>query len=164
MRLRSKNRLKAWTEVHPERRSGLDRRALPAGSGEDFGADRRLNRGRRHNDLPNRRWPGLLVSAFLGATTALLVQVQRHEQPPPVAAVKAAVEVEPETRRRIEALRDEAEALTPMGAWIDERANERWLPLLPELERMADAPETPSTIRKDVDATLAALGEVGIRP
>lgn len=163
MGLRSKNRLKTWTEVHPERRSGLDRRASESNSKHSLGPDRRSAPGRRRTDLPKRRWPGLLVSALLGAATALAIQVQRHAEPPSAAAAVPVIEMDTQTRERIQRLRDEAEALTPVGAWIDEEANERWLPLLPELERLAEAPDTPPRIREEVDATLAALSEVGIR-
>ncbi len=63
---------------------------------------------------------------------------------------------------RVQALRDEARALTVAEVALDERAHERWMPRVAKIERALEDPATPEPIRVELLATIAALECVGV--
>jgi len=80
----------------------------------------------------------------------------------PVAAQAVEARVDPELLAGVQALRDEAEALTPASVALDERAHELWIPRVARIELALADPQTPAAIRTELDATLAALEQVGV--
>jgi hypothetical protein len=96
------------------------------------------------------------------------------EPPSPAAETQAASQVAaaPATARtepidplllaEFQAMRDEAEALTPAEVTVDERAQERWMPRVARIERARSDPSTPKILRSELDATIAALVAVGL--
>lgn len=99
------------------------------------------------------------VCVQLFANSTATTQPSTIETPVEAPRVVAARESLADAQR----LRDEAEALTPTQVMLDETAHEQWLPTLPQLEQLAGDPQTPPELRTEVEATLAALSEVGIR-
>jgi hypothetical protein len=71
-------------------------------------------------------------------------------------------QVDPQQLAGVQALRDEAEALTPAGVGLDEQAHELWMPRVAKIELALADPDTPPAIRTELDATLAALERVGV--
>lgn len=128
------------------------------------GLERRVGPRRR---LPRplwRQWPSLIASAALGVIVAVFVQPAPAEPPPaPSAAPPATVLIElPFSRTEAAALRDEAERLTPAAVALDERAQQRWWPLRPDLEAAAADLRLPADLRDELAATLTALERVGL--
>jgi hypothetical protein len=125
--------------------------------------DRRRAAGRRRSDLPRHRWRGLAVAGALGVASAIAVQATQERVPAGLPAPIEQVVVPEDTLMQARSLRDEAEALTPTEVLLDERAREHWLPLAGELERTLARPDTPAPLRREIEATLAALDRVGVR-
>lgn len=85
------------------------------------------------------------------------------KDPPEVSAAgEREVELDPEVLARVQALRDEARALTVAEVALDERAHERWMPRVAKIEAALDDPATPEPIRVELLATIAALECVGV--
>ncbi len=125
--------------------------------------ERRRTGGRRRSDLPKARWGGILAACGAGIVVAVVVQLWSAPVTVVVPSPVRKVVVPTATLERAQALRDQAEALTPTQVMLDERAQERWLPLLGELEQLQRGPETPRAVQVEVEATLAALSRAGIR-
>lgn len=150
--------------VGTDRRERRDRR--DANRTDPYeGVDRR--RGpRREGDLPTPVWRrpfGLALAIGLGIAGGLALD-SLQAQPAasaPIAAVRER-ELDPEALARVEALRDEAEALTAAEVALDERAHERWLPRVATIDEALDDPATPDQIRTELLATIAALECVGV--
>jgi hypothetical protein len=70
--------------------------------------------------------------------------------------------VDPQLLASVQALRDQAEALTPATVALDERAHELWMPRVANIELALADPATPDALRTELDATLAALERVGV--
>jgi hypothetical protein len=148
--------------VGSDRREKRDRRD-PGRVGQWDGVDRR--RGpRREGDLPTPVWRrplGLALAIALGIASGLALDSLQAEPKAPVAAVRE-LELDPEALARVEALRDEARALTAAEVALDERAHERWMPRVAKIELALDDPATPEPIRTELLATIAALECVGV--
>lgn len=111
-----------------------------------------------------RRPLGLAIAIGLGIAGGLALdslQAQPSEATAPTAAVRER-ELDPEALARVEALRDEAEALTAAEVALDERAHERWLPRVAKIDEALDDPATPDRVRTELLATIAALECVGV--
>lgn len=111
-----------------------------------------------------RRPLGLAIAIGLGIAGGLALdslQAQPSEGTAPTAAVRER-ELDPEALARVEALRDEAEALTAAEVALDERAHERWLPRVAKIDEALDDPATPDRVRTELLATIAALECVGV--
>lgn len=155
-----------------ERRSvDRDRRA-PGPAAAPPSRERR--QGQRRS-LPRSRWqqwPSLLAAAALGVTAAVLLQAFADEAPPQVWAAELVHRLPPPapgpqqlprfTASEAEALRDQAEALTPAAVALDEQAGLRWRPLRGELAAAIVDPVTPEPVRTDLHATVAALDQLGL--
>jgi hypothetical protein len=110
-----------------------------------------------------RRPLGLAIAIGLGIAGGLALDSLQAEPEVPIAAVREAEdELGPEALRRVEALRDEARALTVAEVVLDERAHERWMPRIAKIEEALDDPGTPDPIRIELLATIAALECVGV--
>lgn len=111
-----------------------------------------------------RQWPSLLASAALGVVVAVCVRPAPAEPqlPAPIPPTAAVMLELPFTRAEAAALRDEAERLTPAAVALDERAQQRWWPLRPDLEAAAADLRLPNDLRDELTATLDALGRVGL--
>jgi hypothetical protein len=151
--------------VGADRRARRDRRD-PGRSGPTTryeGADRR--RGpRREGDLPTPVWRrplGLAIAIGLGIAGGLALDSLQARPETAIAAVREA-EPDPEALRRVESLRDEAQALTVAEVALDEQAHERWMPRVAKIEEALDDPATPDPIRTELLATIAALECVGV--
>lgn len=83
-------------------------------------------------------------------------------QPEVAIAAARESELDPEALSRVEALRDEAEALTAAEVALDERAHERWMPRVAKIDEALDDPATPDRIRTELLATIDALECVGV--
>jgi len=101
------------------------------------------------------------VAGALGVLSAVAVQATREPQSVPAPIEQVVVSAD--TLAQARSLRDEAEALTPTEVWLDEAVRERWLPLAADLERTLQHPDTPSALRRELEATLAALERAGVR-
>lgn len=148
-----------------ERRERGDRRQ--PGRGLTYtGVDRR-ERPRRSLDLPRPVWQRPIAVGFaiaLGVAAGLTLGSVRPTLEPAavdqVDRVTPGDRIEPQLRAGVEALRDEAEALTP--ASLDERARERWTARVAAIERALADPATPESIREELVATLDALARAGL--
>lgn len=100
------------------------------------------------------------MAVALGIAAGLALGSVRRTDPP--ADVVAEIRVDPEQLAGVETMRDEAEALTPAGVALDERAHELWMPRVARIELALADPRTPAAIRTELDATLAALERVGV--
>jgi len=156
-----------------ERRSDRrDRRraepaAWPAPLERRSGERRRLPRSRW------QQWPSLLASAVLGVVVAVAMQSLVEATPTRTGTWAAGlpgrlpprsvpVQAPRFTASEAEALRDEAERLTPAAVALDEQAALRWWPLRGELEAAAADPATLADVRTELHATLEALARVGL--
>lgn len=72
------------------------------------------------------------------------------------------IEVDREQLAAAQALRDEAERLTIAAVTTDEAAHERWLARIAKIEAVRADPDTPASLRVELDATIAALDQVGL--
>jgi hypothetical protein len=108
-----------------------------------------------------RRPLGLVIAIGLGITAGVALDSMEVEPEVPIAAVREA-ELDPEALARVEALRDEAQALTAAEVALDERAHERWMPRVAKIDEALDDPATPEPIRNELLATIAALECVGV--
>lgn len=118
---------------------------------------------RRSGDLPRPLWRrpiaiGLAVA--LGVAAGLALGSLRPSNSPIVRTVEA--RVDPQLLASVQALRDEAEALTPAAVALDERAHERWMPRVAKIELALADPTTPEQLRSELNATLLALERVGV--
>jgi hypothetical protein len=148
--------------VGADRRARRDRRD-PVRPGHYEGADRR--RGpRREGDLPTPVWRrplGLALAIGLGIAGGLALDSLQARPETAIAAVRED-RLDPEALRRVESLRDEAQALTVAEVALDEQAHERWMPRVAKIEEALDDPATPDPIRTELLATIAALECVGV--
>jgi hypothetical protein len=151
-------------EVEPNRRAKIDRRDA-ARAGQYSGVERRVG-PRRAAELPVPIWQrvvGMSVAVALGVIVGLAVDLHEDAPPPSIATQAPAEEVvDPEALALVEALHDEARALTVAEVALDERAHERWLPRVAEIEAALEDPATPEPIRAELLATIAALECVGV--
>ena len=108
-----------------------------------------------------RRPLGLILAIGLGIAGGLALNSLQAPPEIPVAAV-AEAELDPEVLARVEALRDEARALTAAEVALDERAHERWMPRIAKIEAALEDPATPEPIRMELLATINALECVGV--
>ncbi len=121
-------------------------------------------------DQPSATAAQLAAAALLGLAAALGIQMATHPihasganpVAPGIAAQIRAECVDDAVLQPIVQLRDDAESLTHAEVLLDERARERWLPVMPELRRQAEDPEQPVVVRMELEATLAALERAGI--
>ncbi|PRP95480.1 hypothetical protein ENSA5_38310 [Enhygromyxa salina] len=147
-----------------ERRGKRDRRD-PRGADRHGGVERR--RGpRRATDLGVPVWRNplaLVVAVGLGVGASLALGSQA---PAPSgvqdAELAPAPPVDPDALAGVQALRDEAQALTPAQVELDEATHERWMPRVARIEQALDDPATPEAIRAELQATIAALECVGV--
>lgn len=114
-------------------------------------------------DLPRPLWRrpfavGLAIT--LGVATGLALGSMRRSAP--VAAQAVEVRVDPELLAGVQAMRDEAEALTLARVGLDEQAHELWMPRVAKIELALADPRTPAELRTELDATLIALERVGV--
>lgn len=154
-------------EVDPDRRAGRDRRD-PARTGEYRGGERRLG-PRRSAELPVPIWQralGLSLAIGLGIVVGLAIELDEAPiasghvlEPTPHDQV---AEVDPQALAAVQALHDEARALTKAEVALDERAHERWLPHIADIEVALEDPRTPAPIRAELIATIDALECVGV--
>lgn len=108
-----------------------------------------------------RRPLGLAIAIGLGIAGGLALDSLQAQPELPIAAVREH-EIDPEALARVEALRDEARALTAAEVALDERAHERWMPRIAKIDEALDDPATPDRIRTELLATIAALECVGV--
>ncbi len=119
-------------------------------------------------DQPRATAGQLTLAACLGLAAALGIQAARGSAAgaspvaPGIAAQIRAERVDDAVLEPIVRLRDDAEALTPAEVLLDERARERWIPVMPELRRQAEDPGQPMLVRMELEATLVALERAGI--
>ncbi len=144
-----------------ERRRGADRRD-PNRRTSYAGVERRQG-PRRSADLPRPVWHrplGVALAIALGVATGLALGSARQTAAPsePVELVA----VDPQQLSGVEAMHDEAEALTPAQVALDERAHELWMPRVAKIELALADPQTPEPIRSELAATLTALERVGV--
>jgi hypothetical protein len=97
----------------------------------------------------------------LGIAGGLALDSLQAQPEIPIAAVRESAP-DPEALSRVEAIRDEAEALTAAEVALDERAHERWMPRVAKIDEALDDPATPDRIRIELLATIAALECVGV--
>jgi hypothetical protein len=121
---------------------------------------------RRAAELPTPLWRqpvavGLAIALGVAGGLAL---GSRSKPPSVVAAQVEAAPSEPPAQllAAAEALRDEAEALTPAEVALDERAHERWMPRVAKIDAALADPATPAAIRRELEATITALEAVGV--
>ncbi len=148
-----------------DRRASRDRRD-PARSATYQGPERRKG-PRRAADLPRPLWRqpfAVLVAATLGVIAALSIEHLPSLDPKDRDPSVASEVVDPELLARAQALRDEAEALTRTEGRLDPRAHERWQSRIGVIEAARTDPHTPTQIRTELDATVAALIRVGVMP
>lgn len=160
-----------------DRRSARDRRD-PSRDHLYDGVERRHG-PRREGELPEPIWRrplGLIAAASLGVLVAgglgqlpvtaetppLASEAQAEAQPSASPATAHVEPLDPLLLAEFQAMRDEAEALTPAEVTVDERAQERWMPRVARIEQARSDPNTPALIRSELDATIAALVEVGL--
>ena len=146
-----------------ERRREADRRDS-ARAGEYTGIERRSG-PRRSGDLARPWWHRSLavgLAITLGIVAGLALGSLRTVEPARPDAPIAEARVDPELLAGVLAVRDEAEALTPAGVALDERAHELWMPRVSQIELALADPTTPAAIRTQLDATLTALERVGV--
>lgn len=144
-----------------ERRRGADRRNAARAS-PYAGPDRREG-PRRSIDLPRPVWRRPIavgLAIVLGVAAGLTLDLVRRP-PPPNDQVRDA-RIDPELLAGVQTLRDQAEALTPAGVALDERAHELWMPRVAKIEIALADPKTPASVREHLDATLEALARVGV--
>lgn len=154
--------------VQGERRRGGDRRDPGRLGPLPTTGERR--RGPRRRPLPRPWWseaPAIAVAVVLGVVTAVAAQPgparpgigagawARAARTLPAEAAEGALEA-----ARI--LRDEAEALTPTAVALDEAELGRWLERAAAIEATLADPSTPASIRRELEAALAALVRLGI--
>jgi hypothetical protein len=108
-----------------------------------------------------RRPLGLVIAIGLGIAGGLALDSLQAKPEVPSAAMPERA-LDPEALRRVEALRDEALALTAAEVALDERAHERWMPRVAKIDEALDDPATPDPIRTELLATIAALECVGV--
>jgi hypothetical protein len=127
-----------------------------------MGVERR--RGpRRSGDLPRPLWSRPLavgLAIALGVAAGLGIGSLRRTAPVATAVVES--RIDPELLAGVQALRDEAEALTPASVDLDEQARELWMPRVAKIELALADPQTPEQLRVELDATLIALEQVGV--
>jgi hypothetical protein len=153
---------RAGQESVTERRRGADRRD-PARGEAYLGVERRQG-PRRSGDLPRPVWHrpvAVGIAIILGVATGLALGSMRESSSPELPVVVVA-QVDPQLLAGVQALRDEAEALTPASVTLDEQAHDRWMPRVAKIEVALADPATPTVIRSELDATLAALERVGV--
>lgn len=147
-----------------DRRAGQDRRD-PTRDGRYAGPERR--RGpRRQAELPTPVWRqplGLGLAIALGVAAGLIFNSwpspSADSQPP---STPSSTSIDPEVLAAVEALHDEAAALTAAQVALDEQAHERWMPRVAKIEAALDDPATPEPIRRELVATITALECVGV--
>lgn len=101
------------------------------------------------------------MAIALGMASGLALDSLRA--PPEVPTAKMAeAEPDPEVLARVEALHDEARALTAAEVALDESTHERWMPRIAKIEEALEDPATPEPIRAELLATIAALECVGV--
>jgi hypothetical protein len=155
-----------------DRRAERDRRdpSRAAPRRAHGGLDRRQG-PRRAVELPSSIWRqplALAVAIGLGIAAGLAVnwfsgpQVADPERSQPAPAQIEAARVDPDALARVQALRDEAEALTAAQVELDETAHERWMPRVARIEQALEDPSTPALLRDELDATITALECVGV--
>lgn len=123
---------------------------------------------RRSGDLPRPIWRrpiaiGLAVALGIATGLALglaLESMRPSSTPASVRVVEA--QVDPQLLVGVQALRDEAEALTPAAVTLDEQVHELWMPRVAKIELALADPTTPDELRNELDATLTALERVGV--
>ncbi len=143
------------------------------------GRDRRQG-PRRTAELRRPLWQqplAVLAAAALGVLAALHVDRLPGLRSDPPAAIAPTppsqaepsprielgeVTVDPEQLAAARAMRDEAERLTPAAVTVDERSHERWLARIDRIEAVRADPDTPASLRVELDATVAALAQVGL--
>jgi hypothetical protein len=108
-----------------------------------------------------RRPLGLVIAIGLGIAGGLALDSLQAQPEIPIAAARES-EPDPEALARVEAIRDEAEALTAAEVALDERAHERWMPRVAKIDEALDDPATPDQIRTELLATITALECVGV--
>ncbi len=135
--------------------------------------ERRSGQRRRLPRSGWQQWPSLLACAVLGVVVAVAMQ-SLVEATPTRAGTWAAglpgrlpprsVPLQPPrfSESEVQALRDEAEQLTPAAVALDEQAALRWWPLRGELDAAAADPATPEHLRNELHATREALDRVGL--
>lgn len=148
-----------------ERRRGNDRRSqdLPPPGRDRRRVDRRAR---------PRRAAGVLAAAALGVLfafgTDLTVEHFGRLVDPSAPGTVAPEDSQSPLQdtaalRNVLTLREEAEALTATEVMLDERASERWIPLIPALEARRIDGSTPARVRRELIALLAHLESVGLR-
>jgi len=105
----------------------------------------------------------------LVCVTALsaLVGVLTHDpdEPPSAQHAREATPAQIEdaaTFSLAEAMLDEVNSLTPTEVLLDERASERWLPQIADLQRRAEDPGTSPAEREALVAVLRRLEDLGM--
>lgn len=144
-----------------ERRRGADRRD-PSPAEPYLGVERRQG-PRRSGDLPRPLWRrpiALGLAIALGIAAGLALGSLRSSELAIVHTAEA--QVDPQLLAGVQAMRDEAEALTPAAVALDERAHELWMPRVAKIELALADPSTPDELRTELDATLSALERVGV--
>ncbi|PRQ09457.1 hypothetical protein [Enhygromyxa salina] len=155
-----------------ERRAERDRRARgdldPA---RPYGGPERRQGPRRAAELPSSIWRQPLAIALavgLGIAAGLVVDALTRQPSTEIAAGEATNAVQPpdhpdaEALAGVQALRDEAEALTAAQVELDETSHERWMPRVALIERALEDPDTHPLLRHELTATITALECVGV--
>ncbi|KIG16190.1 hypothetical protein DB30_04802 [Enhygromyxa salina] len=108
----------------------------------------------------------MALAIVLGIAAGLvfdsLSRQPRTEVATRTAHAAPAATVDPEALAGVQALRDEAEALTRAQVELDETAHERWMPRVALIERALEDPDTPPLLRDELSATIDALECVGV--
>jgi hypothetical protein len=152
----------AAPSVGAERRAKRDRRDSSRSTG--YAGTERRRGPRREGDLPTPVWRrplGLTIAISLGIVAGVALDSLQAPPELPIAAVQES-KPDPEVLARVQALRDEARALTVAEVALDERAHERWMPRVAKIEQALEDPATPEPIRVELLATIAALECVGV--
>lgn len=119
---------------------------------------------RRQAELPTPVWRqplGLGLAIALGVAVGLIFNSWASPSAESSPA-SASASIDPEVLAAVEALHDEAAALTAAQVALDEQAHERWMPRVAKIEAALDDPATPEPIRRELVATIAALECVGV--